>query len=370
MRIDQRREIQEQHQLYQKLMKISKKSDRQSESDLIIAGRDQIPESTHIGGRVIRSGPCTEITIDSNSNVELRDGVLTLTDRGKLIFLVGKDQNAKKTKKTEANLDGCKIKWNQDIRKLNMSDVRQSNPDIITKLGDRKCFMAEMEKLNKIYGLAESLQFESDALKLSIEALKEKMSSQLERVGPATQMTVSFSVDTGTSKYIRFANGITGRGWIDLIRGQKISLATETALGQRAIGWKTHEIDETTCGADRILPTFIGSICTQFDAGMTNSPEKKPENVTFYAYPSPAYDGSVLFWNGTEDFIQVTHVIQEDDKGEEPRESDARIKQRIHGRNVEQNISLIHTTDQGIWFTFSLFGIDSIESIDTIESIL
>lgn len=39
-RLDQRREIQEQHQLYQKLMKISKKSDRQSKSDLIIAGRD------------------------------------------------------------------------------------------------------------------------------------------------------------------------------------------------------------------------------------------------------------------------------------------------------------------------------------------
>lgn len=91
-----------------------------------------------------------------------------------------------------------------------MSVVRQSNPDIITKLGDRKCFMTEMEKLNKISGLAESLQFESDALKL--EARKEKMNSQLERVGPATQMTVSFSVENGTSKYIRFANGITGRG--------------------------------------------------------------------------------------------------------------------------------------------------------------
>ena len=99
-RLDQRREIQEQHQLYQKLMKISKKSDRQSESDLILSTREG-NQSSHAesmsGGRVIRSGPATEITIsDSNSNIELRDGVLTLTDRGKLIFLVGKDQNQKK----------------------------------------------------------------------------------------------------------------------------------------------------------------------------------------------------------------------------------------------------------------------------------
>ena len=186
-----------------------------------------------------------------------------------------------------------------------MSDVRQSDPEFLPRIGDRKSYQTEMEKLNSIFDLAEQLQFDSDALKTEIGALKEKLSAKLERVGPATQMTVSFHAEGVTvPKYIRFANGLTGRGWIDLIRGQKIALATETAPGQRALGWMTHEIDESTCGAERVLPTFIGSICTQFDAGMTNLVEKKPENVTFFAYPSPAYDGSVLFWSGTEDFIQ------------------------------------------------------------------
>ena len=69
--------------------------------------------------------------------------------------------------------------------------------------------------------------------------------------------------------------------------------------------------------------------------------------VAFHAYPSPAYDGSILFWNGTDDLIQITHINQEDDESIEPKETQIRINERIFGRNVHQNISSISLTDQG-----------------------
>ena len=69
--------------------------------------------------------------------------------------------------------------------------------------------------------------------------------------------------------------------------------------------------------------------------------------VAFHAYPSPAYDGSILLWNGTDDLIQITHINQEDDESIEPKETQIRINERIFGRNVHQNISSISLTDQG-----------------------
>ena len=69
--LDQRREIQEQHQLYQKLMKIS---------------RDFSDGGDSSTGRVIRSGPCSEIIENSGDDevpIDVREGIIILTDKGK-----------------------------------------------------------------------------------------------------------------------------------------------------------------------------------------------------------------------------------------------------------------------------------------------
>ena len=68
---------------------------------------------------------------DSEAPIEMRDGVLVLTDRGKLLFLVGKE--GKKKKSTE--LDGCKVKWSVDISKLSMADTKSADPGLLSRIG-------------------------------------------------------------------------------------------------------------------------------------------------------------------------------------------------------------------------------------------
>ena len=98
-----------------------------------------------------------------------------------------------------------------------------------------------------------------------------------ELIGPQNSMTVSFTSrsSSGWTKILRFANGNTGRAWIDLIRGQKISLSKK----DENIGWKTQEEDDSTTGADRILPIFIGSICTTPEASIDDD-HKRPDTGT------------------------------------------------------------------------------------------
>lgn len=72
--LDQRSERLDQQQLFSKVVKISKSEWSDGET-----------------GRVIRSGPVTEVMEtrgDEEAPVELRDGVLILTDAGKLLFLL------------------------------------------------------------------------------------------------------------------------------------------------------------------------------------------------------------------------------------------------------------------------------------------
>ena len=72
---------------------------------------------------------------------------------------------------------------------------------------------------------------------------------------------------------------IKGRSWIDLIRGQKITLASDVS-----IGWKIPDEDNSTTGAERLLPTFIGSICTMPEAAIDPDFAKKPENGEFLRF--------------------------------------------------------------------------------------
>ena len=261
--LDQRREIQEQHQLYQKLMKIS---------------RDFSDGGDSSTGRVIRSGPCSEIIENSGDDevpIDVREGIIILTDKGKLIFLVGKEGKKARLKTNDANLDGCKIKWSTSIKKIAMDDLKNSNPDLIGRIGDRNKIQTELEKISKMESLMESLEIsDTNGLREQINIIKDRMSDKLELIGPQNSMTVSFTSrsSSGWTKILRFANGNTGRAWIDLIRGQKISLSKK----DENIGWKTQEEDDSTTGADRILPIFIGSICTTPEASIDDD-HKRPD---------------------------------------------------------------------------------------------
>ena len=74
-------------------------------------------------------------------------------------------------------------------------------------------------------------------------------------------------------------------------------------------------------------------------------------SVSFLAYDCQSFDGSLLLWNSTDDHIVITHINQEDDEGSVPRESRHesryRMKERIFGRNVDQNIHSISPPDHG-----------------------
>ena len=60
-------------------------------------------------------------------------------------------------------------------------------------------------------------------------------------------------------------------------------------------------------------------------------------------------------WNSTDDHIVITHINQEDDEGSLPRESKLesryRMKERIFGRNVDQNIHSISPPEHGEFST-------------------
>ena len=77
--LDYRREIQEQRQLFFKLAKLSKTEWQEGDN-----------------GRVLKCGPATEVLELSGKDgevVELRDGILILTDKGKLLFLLNPGLN-------------------------------------------------------------------------------------------------------------------------------------------------------------------------------------------------------------------------------------------------------------------------------------
>ena len=205
----------------------------------------------------------------------MRDGVLVLTDRGKLHFLIGKE--GKKKKSTE--LDGCKVKWTLDInQRLVMGDAREADPALLSRIGDRRSVQKEIDRLDQIEKMVNQLQHsDTHVLKTELTLLKEKQTEKLSMIGPAQQMTVKFSAETSQlTKYIRFSNCILGRGWIDLIRGQKIVLQTETS------GWKVPDEDQSTTGAERVLPTFIGSICTMPEAAIDPDFARRPDNGTLF----------------------------------------------------------------------------------------
>ena len=211
--------------------------------------------------------------VDAEVPIEMRDGVLVLTDRGKLVFLIGKEGKKKKT----TELDGCKVKWSVDINKLVMADAKVAEPGILSRIGDRESVQQEVERLEEIEKLVNGLRH-SDAhvLKSELTLLKERQTEKLALIGPAQQMTVRFSSEQFPAKFVRFSNGVLGRGWIDLIRGQKIVLQTEST------GWKVPNEDNSTTGAERVLPTYIGSICTMPEAAVDSDFARKPDNGEFY----------------------------------------------------------------------------------------
>ena len=194
--LDQRRERLEQSQLFHKLVKLSKTEWTDSET-----------------GRVIRSGPVIEVleSKDEESVVEMRDGVLILTDAGKLLLLL----NSKKTPKTK-EIDGCKIKWKIDVNQLCITDF--SEDPFAKKLGDRADIQSNLDKIDQIEKLAGEMTIATTGLVNEITSHRENLAKSLSFLGTTTQMTLSLSNKLGFKKHIRFNSAIVAREWTDLIR--------------------------------------------------------------------------------------------------------------------------------------------------------
>ena len=342
--LDQRSERLEQQQLFAKLVKLSKTEWADSDT-----------------GRVIRSGPAIEVIEtrgDEESPVELREGVLILTDAGKLLFLF-------KTKKTSSSggkskgkneIDGCKIKWDADVRQITIDDF--SNDPLSERLGNRYDIQSNIDKIDDIERLAGEMTIdkkEISNLQSEISILRENLAKTLTTIGTASQVTITISKPDGSwKKHIRFSSAIAARDWIGVIRGVRIRKHNQLAnvddeVGATCAPWRTREEDASTTGAERVLPLYLGSICASPDV---NIDQNRAENVTFLSYASPSLDGSILFWHGADDFIQICHIKPEDDGIHQHEHGEIfgrPVEPRIHSIEMRDVVSYLFQAYSAIW---------------------
>ena len=327
--LDQRSERVEQQQLFSKLVKLSKSEWSEGET-----------------GRVIRSGPVTEVieTKDDENPIELREGVLILTDAGKLLFL----QNAKKMsagrdrgKAAKGEIDGCKIKWKTEVDKIAIEDF--ATDPLSGKLGNRDGIQADIDRLSEIERLAGEMRLvDTRQLGLELGQLREELTRKAALVGSGTHVTVTLARAGGWKKHCRFSSAGSAREWIDIIRGCRIRQynqqieAEESGGGEGEHSWRTRDEDSPTTGAERVLPLFLGSVCVTPEVSFEHS---RPETLTFLSYPSPSLDGSVLFWHGADDYIKISHIHAEDDIVH------THAYGRVFGRQVEPSVHSIQTKD-------------------------
>ena len=320
--LDQRSERLDQQQLFSKVVKISKSEWSDGET-----------------GRVIRSGPVTEVIEnrgDDDSPVELREGVLILTDAGKLLFLLNskKFSDVKKSKKKD-DIDGCKIKWKIDAKNVAIGDFDRES--VSERLGNRDDIQANLDKIDEIERIVGNINGEdTKSLSYEVTALREKMAKKLSLCGTTTQMTIAIhraENDPFWKKYLRFSSAILAREWTDLIRGVRIRQFNQTIGETKHFSpWKIREEDVSTMGAERVLPYYLGSVRLQSDADESSD----PDNVTFLSYSNTnSIDGSVILWYGTGDFLQISNLMPEDDQIHENPFG------RIFGRPLDKSIHSI-----------------------------
>ena len=210
------------------------------------------------------------------------------------------------------------------------------------RLGNRDDIQANLDKIDEIERIVEKIDGEeTKALSSEVKALREKLAKKLTLVGTSTQLTLTLGRadgDPGWKKFLRFSSGILAREWTDLIRGVRIRQFNQT-IGESKdfCPWKMREEDVSTMGAERVLPYYLGSVRIQPE--VQEKPHQDGDNVTFLSYSNTnAIDGSVILWYGREDFIQISHLMAEDDQIHEKPFG------RIFGRLFERRI---HSIGQG-----------------------
>ena len=334
--LDQRSERLEQQQLFSKLVKISKSEWSESET-----------------GRVIRSGPVTEVleTRDEESPVDLREGVLILTDAGKLLFLV----NSKKitgSKKSKNDIDGCKIKWNIDVKDIKIQDF--AIDPLAERMGNRLDIQNNIDKLDNIEKLAEAMTIDTKTLTDEIGKMRESLTKSLTIMGTATQVTITVLKSDGWRKHIRFSSAGTAREWVDVIRGVRIRkhnklISSEDDVGVTGEPWRTQEEDASTTGAERILPLYLGSIST---APSDTLEHPKSERLSFLSYPAPSLDGSILLWYASDEFVQISHIKPEDDELHQHAYGEIcgrQMEPRVHAIEMRDIVSYLFQAYSAVW---------------------
>jgi hypothetical protein len=105
------------------------------------------------------------------------------------------------------------------------------------------------------------------------------------------------------------------------------SRTSENELGANGSTWKAHEVDDSTTGTSRILPLYLGGVCTGAEEN-----HKRAETNTFLTYASPALDGSIFVWHASDGYLQVCHIHSEDDENHEYPNG------QVFGRGVESRV--------------------------------
>ena len=236
--LDYRREIQEQRQLFYKLAKLSKTEWQEGDN-----------------GRVIKCGPATEVLELSNKDgdvVDLRDGILILTDKGKLLFLLNPKKQSNNKGSKDSEIEGCKLKWRCDVKDIRLSDFSEEN--LSKKLGSRDGIQSDLETLSQIESLVGKLSsnLETKTLTQELDSLKEKVNRSMNLVGSSVQTTITIQKNEGIrndpwmKKYVRFSSGINAREWMDAIRAVRIRLVNDRIMPFTP--WRTPQDDSTTTG--------------------------------------------------------------------------------------------------------------------------
>jgi hypothetical protein len=333
--LDYRREIQEQRQLFFKLAKLSKTEWQEGDN-----------------GRVLKCGPATEVLELSSKDgelVELRDGILILTDRGKLLFLLNpKKQSSSKAAK-ESEIEGCKLKWRCDVKDIHIADF--SEDSLSKKLGSRDGIQSDLATLSEIEALVSKLSsnLETRPLTQEINSIKERVEKSLNLVGSSVQTTITIQKNENIrhepwlKKYVRLSSGINAREWIDAIRAVRIRIVNDRAMPFTP--WETPQDDSPTTGADRVMPVYIGSVRPRND--QTNC---DLEYSQFCSYASPEYDGSIYVWQANDDFVEISHIKKEDDIVSEHNRLRGRgFDPFIHSIQAKTSISSIMHAYNAIW---------------------